>query len=150
MRSAGADQRQPLCALPGPGYERAPSLLRLVATAVLLGAEPEIILRHHVFGIGSIGALEQALCLRGDHAVGSHHHRFAKIPQARGVRTEYLQCVPSRPHGIIEASKAKIDRRQQFPAPPVLGIALQIGLDLGDGFLDSGRQRLPVGCRVHR
>src|ERR1019366_7517 len=73
------------------------------------------------------------------------------IPQPRGVRTEYLQCVASRPDGIVEASKTEIDRRQQFPTAPVLGIALEKSLDLGNGILDPARKRLlPVGCGVHR
>ena len=116
------DHRQPFGALAGARHQRGPPLHRLVAAAFLLGAEPEIILRHHVFGIGGVGALEQALGLRGHHAVGGHDDGFAEIAEPRGVRTEDLQRVAPRPDGIVEASETKIDRRQQFPAAPVLGI----------------------------
>ena len=63
------DQRQPLGALAGARNQRVPPLHRLVAAALLLGAEPEIILRHHVFAIGGFGAGEQVLGFRGHHAV---------------------------------------------------------------------------------
>ncbi len=131
-RPTGPSRRSGRCAFLTSGSHSAPSraaddqrvppLQRLVAAAFLLGAEPEIILRHHVFGIGGVGALEQALGLRRHHAVGRHDDGFAEIAEPRGVRTEDLQRVAPRPDGVIEASETKIDRRQQFPAAPVLGI----------------------------
>ena len=110
------DHRQPFGALTGARDQGGPPLHRLVAAAFLLGVEPEIILRHHVFGISGVGAPEQVFCLWGHHAVGSHRDGFAEIPQPRGVRTEYLQRVAPRRDRIVEASETEIDRRQQLPA----------------------------------
>src|SRR5205085_11166830 len=126
----------------GTGHQRGPSLYRLVTAALLLGAKPEIILRHYIFGICGAGALEQVLCLRGHHATGTHDDGFAEIGEPCRIRSEDLQRVAPGPDRVVEASETKLDRCKHFPAAPVFWVVLEVAFDTGNRVLNSGRKRL--------
>ena len=76
------------------------------------------------------GALERGLGFGGDDAVRGADQRLAEIGLALGARAVEPQRIAPRLHGVVEAAEPQVDRRDDLPAAAVLGILLEMRLDL--------------------
>ena len=127
-----AHEFDPRCAGRGVSKERAPDRPRLHDVAVLLGRETEKISSLRFARIVCNGAFERSLGIDGDDAIGGGGQRLAKIGLPRGGIAVERQRFSSRRDGIVEAAEPHIDRRDDFPAGAVIGIAGKVGLDFAD------------------
>ena len=139
------------------GDEIAPNLGGLLAPAVLLGGQSQIVAGADSRVVERYRPDKCRLGFSGDNAVGFRGQRLAEIGFTVCVVAEKLQGVAPRRHRIRIAVETHIDRRQNFPATAILRVALQMGLGLGnqivDGILrggDAGRRLLLRGCQFRR
>ena len=107
---------------------------RLGQAALLHPAVDNIELRPHVFRIKFQRVPEYSFGFGRDLATGGRSHRFAQSELAGRAVTIEADGVLIGGDGIGRAAQTQIDRRQHFPALPVIGIERQMRFGAGNQF----------------
>ena len=90
------------------------------------------------FGIERDRPFERRFRRSRDNPVGGEHQRFPQSSFALGGNAVEPQCIAPRLDRLIEATESQIDWRDDFPAAPVLRMALKMVLHLRNQPIDRG------------